>query len=307
MKPGEGAEYEGKDVPGVTGQSTTLDAITFSGKGGEKADIKLGGEAGEESSSRPPAKAEPAGGAAHREAKLSDKAVRVGDIYTTKDGHTYEVQKINPDGSVSYRFTNSKNGKSVESKMAGQTFDRTTAEMEKTAKAATPEPPVKAEAPRDHAATGAETPKAQPKEPWEMTRDEYVNDTSRLEPRDKIKVTLGGHTYTEEVGKVYKDGTVVVDIFGLKHLKPGEFEIIPNKDKRADRHKMLVERESKNPNRTLAENVLDDYPEPEAEVGGRSLHADGRAREKCAKGGGKRHNIRGRHNPPTFQICADVS
>jgi DNA polymerase III subunit beta len=102
----------------------------------------------EESTSRLPANAEaPAPEPPSGKPILSDKAVRVGDVYTTKDGHTYEVQKINPDGSVGYRFTNSKNGKSVDSKMAGPTFDRTTREMEKTAKAAAPEPPVKAEAP----------------------------------------------------------------------------------------------------------------------------------------------------------------
>ena len=42
LKPGEGKAYAGKPIPGVTGQTVTLDHISFSGKNGEQVAIPLG-------------------------------------------------------------------------------------------------------------------------------------------------------------------------------------------------------------------------------------------------------------------------
>lgn len=43
LKPGEGKEYAGKDIPGVTGEKVILPSVTFSGKNGEKVEIPLNG------------------------------------------------------------------------------------------------------------------------------------------------------------------------------------------------------------------------------------------------------------------------
>lgn len=44
LKPGEGDAYEGKPIPGVTGQEVTLPSVTFSSKNGEKTEIPLKGQ-----------------------------------------------------------------------------------------------------------------------------------------------------------------------------------------------------------------------------------------------------------------------
>ena len=43
LKPGEGAQYEGLKVPGITGEQITLGNVTFSGKNGQQTDIPLTG------------------------------------------------------------------------------------------------------------------------------------------------------------------------------------------------------------------------------------------------------------------------
>ena len=45
LKPGEGAQYAGKPIPGVTGQTITLPSVTFSGKDGKQTEIPLTGPA----------------------------------------------------------------------------------------------------------------------------------------------------------------------------------------------------------------------------------------------------------------------
>lgn len=42
LKIGEGGEFDGKSIPGVTGKRVRLNAITFSSKDGSKVDIPLG-------------------------------------------------------------------------------------------------------------------------------------------------------------------------------------------------------------------------------------------------------------------------
>jgi len=42
LKPGEGAQYAGKPVPGVSGQTITLNSVRFSAKNGQQTDIPLG-------------------------------------------------------------------------------------------------------------------------------------------------------------------------------------------------------------------------------------------------------------------------
>ena len=44
LKPGEGKEYSGKDIPGVTGQQVTLNSVQFSGKSGQVLNIPLEGK-----------------------------------------------------------------------------------------------------------------------------------------------------------------------------------------------------------------------------------------------------------------------
>lgn len=41
LKPGKGAPYAGKSVPGVTGKSVTADAVVFSSKSGNRSTIPL--------------------------------------------------------------------------------------------------------------------------------------------------------------------------------------------------------------------------------------------------------------------------
>jgi N12 class adenine-specific DNA methylase len=45
LKSGEGKKYSGQDVPGVTGQTVTLNSITYSGKDGKQTEIPLTGSA----------------------------------------------------------------------------------------------------------------------------------------------------------------------------------------------------------------------------------------------------------------------
>jgi N12 class adenine-specific DNA methylase/2'-5' RNA ligase len=44
LKPGEGKQYDGLSVPGVTGQQVKLDTVSFSDKNGKQTDIKLEGK-----------------------------------------------------------------------------------------------------------------------------------------------------------------------------------------------------------------------------------------------------------------------
>ena len=44
LKPGEGAKYDGNPIPGITGQSVTLNSIAFSGKDGKQTEIPLAGK-----------------------------------------------------------------------------------------------------------------------------------------------------------------------------------------------------------------------------------------------------------------------
>ena len=44
LKPGQGAQYDGQSIPGVTGQTITLHSIAFSGKDGKQIEIPLAGE-----------------------------------------------------------------------------------------------------------------------------------------------------------------------------------------------------------------------------------------------------------------------
>lgn len=43
LKPGQGAQYDGKEIPGVTGQEITLDSLSFMGKDGKETKISLTG------------------------------------------------------------------------------------------------------------------------------------------------------------------------------------------------------------------------------------------------------------------------
>jgi 2'-5' RNA ligase len=47
LQKGQGEQYDGQDIPGVTGQTVTLPAVTFSSKNGEKTNIPLSGSPGE--------------------------------------------------------------------------------------------------------------------------------------------------------------------------------------------------------------------------------------------------------------------
>ncbi len=49
---------------------------------------------------------------------------------------------------------------------------------------------------------------------------------------DTIEVKLGGRTYKERVLQVLSNGDAIVDIFGEKTLKPGEYRIIKHKGKK---------------------------------------------------------------------------
>jgi N12 class adenine-specific DNA methylase len=44
LKPGQGAQYEGQDIPGVTGQQITLPSVAFSDKSGQQTEIPLTGK-----------------------------------------------------------------------------------------------------------------------------------------------------------------------------------------------------------------------------------------------------------------------
>ena len=44
LKPGQGAQYDGQSIPGVTGQTITLHSIAFSGKDGKQIEIPLAGK-----------------------------------------------------------------------------------------------------------------------------------------------------------------------------------------------------------------------------------------------------------------------
>jgi DNA polymerase III beta subunit len=102
LKPGEGAKYVGKVVPGLTGQQVTFNRLMFSGKDQARTDIPLAGQTKPE---RPRAIEESAPEAPSGEfgksslSRLSDKEIRAAAAKDGIDPEPYLAERAGPGGN----------------------------------------------------------------------------------------------------------------------------------------------------------------------------------------------------------------
>ena len=98
-------------------------------------------------------------------------------------------------------------------------------------------------------------------EPWTMTLHDYIKSDPTHIVGDQYRVSIAGRSYTElVVAKPTSSGMVVLDIFGDKYFKPGQYEKLNRVAPRQQRHhdsvfNALLDR------KPVSAEVLKDYPD----------------------------------------------